>query len=134
MKAILFLILLIPAIVEGGELRGYLHTTSYHFDNGGYDFNNYNPGFSLNYKFNHTFSVESGMYYNSFRMTSVYGVITQKLDSERWLEVGLMYGAVTGYFIRPVIPIPMAALYAEINDVVRITLLPGPAIGLSFKY
>ena len=132
MKAILFLLLLIPAIVEGGELRGYLHTTSYHFNNGGYDFNNYNPGIALNYKLNYTFSVESGMYYNSFRETSVYGAISQKLDSERWLEVGLMYGAVTGYFNRPVIP--MAALYAEISDVIRITLTPDPAIGVSFKY
>ena len=85
------------AVAENLELE--LHLTSYHFDDDGYEEDNY--GLGISYNFRESWSVTGGVFNNSYDHTSVYAGIAYRYNlcvSEEFVcSVGAIGGVVTGY-------------------------------------
>lgn len=97
---ILFVFLLFScgvAIAENLELE--LHVTSYHFDDDGYEEDNY--GLGVSYFFKERWSVTGGIFNNSYDDTSVYVGVAYTYDlcasDEYACTIGAFGGVVTGY-------------------------------------
>ncbi len=85
------------AIAENYEAE--LHLTSYHFDDDGYEEDNY--GLGLSYFFKERWSATGGIFNNSYDDTSIYAGIAYSYDlcgSDEFIcTIGALGGLVTGY-------------------------------------
>lgn len=85
------------AIAENYEVE--LHLTSYHFDDDGYEEDNYGVG--LSYFFKERWSATGGIFNNSYDDTSIYAGVAYSYDlcaSDEFLcTIGAFGGLVTGY-------------------------------------
>jgi len=85
------------AIAENFEVE--LHLTSYHFDDDGYEEDNY--GLGLSYFFKERWSATGGIFNNSYDDTSLYAGIAYSYDlctSDNLIcSIGAIGGLVTGY-------------------------------------
>ena len=99
MKRIILILLFVSgtAIAENFEVE--LHLTSYHFNDDGYEEDNY--GLGLSYFFKERWSATGGIFNNSYDDTSIYVGVAYTYDlcaSDKFAcTIGALGGVVTGY-------------------------------------
>lgn len=108
----------------------YIHTTSYHYWYSDVA-NPKNYGLGFSYK-----NWEIGAYKNSLFRPSVYLSYRHELYNVKGVEIGLQYGAITGYYWdNKAVPLPMVVGYIEAFNI-RMVAIPDPslpALGFSIK-
>lgn len=103
---------------QAGELHGVLHGISKHAtdaDRNGKPWNEANLGLGLRYAYSAELSVQSGVYYNSQRHLSAYGIVDWTPIGVSVLRVGVSGGFATGYEIAPIVPVVSAVARAQID-------------------
>ncbi|QMU61059.1 MAG: hypothetical protein GKR92_04820 [Gammaproteobacteria bacterium] len=99
MKILLVILLIFCGTAIAENLEVELHLTSYHFDDDGYEEDNY--GLGVSYFFKERWSATGGIFNNSYDDTSIYLGVAYTYDlcsSDTFIcTIGALAGLVTGY-------------------------------------
>lgn len=99
----------------------------YHHNGRFYDYNEFNPGWGIEYRLSKHFHATAGVYLNSVEDISVAVVAGAETAGDKWVGVGAEAGAITGYLRFPVTPMALGYLRIGKRDHfnVRVNLMPG---------
>ncbi len=99
MKIIVLILLFLMGTANAEKFELELHLTSHHFDDDGFEEDNY--GLGLSYFFKERWSATGGIFNNSYDDTSIYAGVAYTYDlcvSDTFsCTVGALGGLVTGY-------------------------------------